>query len=69
MESSVSLVEAKKYNNAWHTLLDQAQDVQSYAEFASLYQWRQTTCESYSKSSDYVRSVKGGAFRRSHDAK
>ena len=41
MSSIGELIETKKYHNAWQTLLDQAQQVQSYSEFASVCRWRE----------------------------
>ena len=41
MNSIGELIATEEYNNAWQTLLGQAQHVQSYGEFLSLCRWRQ----------------------------
>src|SRR5690242_560289 len=41
MNSIGELIETGKYQNAWQMLLDKSQQVQSYAEFASVCRWRQ----------------------------
>src|SRR5262245_6979296 len=45
MSSIGELIETKKYHNAWQTLLSQAQQVQSYSEFASVCRWREKLAE------------------------
>src|SRR5690349_9966256 len=41
MNSIGELIETEEYQNAWQMLLGQAQQVQSYAEFASVCRWRE----------------------------
>ena len=41
MNSIGELIETEEYQNAWQVLLGQAQQVQSYAEFASVCRWRE----------------------------